>query len=56
MLKKDKEYRLGALRDFDDIKTHAFFAAINWIELDARRYPPPYNPNVVRRKFYVLVS
>jgi len=46
LLQKEKERRLGANADFFDIKSHAFFADINWKELDARRIKPPYNPNV----------
>lgn len=46
LLKKETEYRLGALRDFDDIKYHAFFSTIKWADLDERLISPPYNPNV----------
>ncbi|KAJ8306134.1 hypothetical protein KUTeg_016679, partial [Tegillarca granosa] len=46
LLQKDKEQRLGARKDFMDIKIHPFFADINWNDLDNKKIPPPYNPNV----------
>lgn len=46
MLQKDKSVRLGVKNDFVDIKSHPFFAPINWRLLDERRVRPPYNPNV----------
>lgn len=48
LLQKEKEKRLGAKRDFEEIKHHDFFADINWNDLDSKKIPPPYNPNVVR--------
>lgn len=46
LLQKEKERRLGAQQDFVEIKTHAFFASINWDDLYHKRIQPPYNPNV----------
>lgn len=46
LLQKDKSKRLGTKRDVEEIKTHDFFRAINWTELEAKQTPPPYNPNV----------
>ncbi|XP_064625449.1 serine/threonine-protein kinase Sgk1-like [Lineus longissimus] len=46
LLQKEKEYRLGAAHDFDDIRGHVFFSSINWTDLDTRKIQPPYNPNV----------
>lgn len=46
LLQKDKSKRLGAERDVEDIKHHDFFRVINWIDLEAKEVPPPYNPNV----------
>ncbi|PVD23395.1 hypothetical protein C0Q70_16664 [Pomacea canaliculata] len=46
LLQKEKEKRLGAKRDFEEIKHHDFFADINWNDLDSKKIPPPYNPNV----------
>lgn len=47
LLQKEKEQRLGAKKDFSELKSHGFFADINWVELDAKKIEPPYNPNVV---------
>ena len=47
LLQKEKENRLGAKRDFQEIRNHSFFAEINWDDLDAKKINPPYNPNVV---------
>ena len=49
LLQKEKEQRLGAKKDFQEIKTHTFFADMNWDDLDAKKIEPPYNPNVVCR-------
>lgn len=46
LLQKEKEQRLGAKKDFQEIKTHTFFADISWQDLDAKKIDPPYNPNV----------
>ncbi|XP_072355818.1 serine/threonine-protein kinase Sgk1 isoform X1 [Scyliorhinus torazame] len=46
LLQKDRTKRLGAKEDFVDIKTHIFFSTINWIDLNAKRLTPPFNPNV----------
>lgn len=46
LLQKEKAVRLGVQNDFQDIKTHPFFAAINWTHLDEKKIKPPYNPNV----------
>ncbi|KAK3596784.1 hypothetical protein CHS0354_038786, partial [Potamilus streckersoni] len=46
LLQKEKEKRLGAKKDFCEIKAHDFFADICWEDLDAKKLVPPYNPNV----------
>ncbi|GIY32966.1 hypothetical protein CDAR_435461 [Caerostris darwini] len=46
LLQKDKNKRLGAVHDVEDIKKHDFFKVINWIDLEAKAILPPYNPNV----------
>ncbi|CAC5368534.1 SGK3 [Mytilus coruscus] len=46
LLQKEKEQRLGAKKDFHEIKTHSFFSDINWDDLDKKKIHPPYNPNV----------
>ena len=59
LLQKEKHLRLGVANDFQDIKSHPFFAPINWNHLDERKIKPPYNPNVVSRCgvfFYILVT
>jgi len=48
LLQKEKEQRLGAKKDFSEVKAHNFFSDINWTDLDAKKIDPPYNPNVVR--------
>ncbi|XP_053393801.1 serine/threonine-protein kinase Sgk3-like isoform X2 [Mercenaria mercenaria] len=50
LLQKEKEQRLGAKKDFQEIKMHSFFSDINWQDLDAKKIDPPYNPNVVGTK------
>lgn len=46
-LQKNPDFRLGSgERDFLDIKEQSFFSSIHWDDLEARRLPPPYNPNV----------
>ena len=49
LLQKQNHLRLGVANDFQDIKSHPFFAPINWTHLDERKIKPPYNPNVVSR-------
>jgi len=46
LLQKDKNKRLGAVLDVEEIKTHDFFRSINWNDLEAKAISPPYNPNV----------
>ncbi|KAI9009529.1 kinase-like domain-containing protein [Gaertneriomyces semiglobifer] len=45
LLNRDPLKRLGA-NGADEIKRHAFFADLNWARLLARKYPPPFRPNV----------
>ncbi|TPX69348.1 hypothetical protein SpCBS45565_g02581 [Spizellomyces sp. 'palustris'] len=45
LLNRDPAKRLGA-NGADEIKRHPFFADINWSRLLARKYPPPFRPNV----------
>ncbi|XP_069477236.1 serine/threonine-protein kinase Sgk3 [Ambystoma mexicanum] len=47
LLEKDRKKRLGANEDFHDIQSHPFFATINWSDLEQKKIPPPFNPNVV---------
>jgi len=46
LLQKEKNKRLGAERDVEDVKVHEFFKVINWNDLETKKIPPPYNPNV----------
>jgi len=46
LLHKDKSKRLGAKRDFDEIKDHAFFMPIEWDKLLRRELKPPFIPRV----------
>ena len=45
MLDRDANSRLGA-RGAEEIKSHPFFSDINWQKLMARKYNPPFRPNV----------
>lgn len=47
LLQKDKEKRLGAKSDYEEIRSHAFFGTIDWERLEARKIKPPFVPNVV---------
>jgi len=46
MLAKNKEERLGSVKDFEEIRSHEFFASINWTLLDQRKIDPPFIPNI----------
>lgn len=46
LLQKNKESRLGAQNDFDDIRNHEFFKPINWCLLNQRAIPPPFVPDL----------
>uniref|UniRef100_A0A667XHU5 Serine/threonine-protein kinase Sgk1 n=1 Tax=Myripristis murdjan TaxID=586833 RepID=A0A667XHU5_9TELE len=46
LLEKDGTHRLGSRDDFNEIKAHAFFASINWDDLEQKKIPPPFTPNV----------
>jgi len=46
LLTRDPKKRLGAGKeDADPIKTHSFFANINWPNLDKKQIKPPFAPN-----------
>jgi serine/threonine protein kinase len=46
LLQKDRSIRLGAKRDFAEVKEHAFFYAIDWAALLRREIKPPFVPRV----------
>ncbi|ORX86935.1 kinase-like protein [Basidiobolus meristosporus CBS 931.73] len=45
LLERDPAKRLGN-KGADEIKSHPFFAEIDWAKLLAKRYQPPFKPNV----------
>lgn len=46
LLNRDPTKRLGSKDDVEDIKTHAFFATLNWDKLMKKEIDPPYKPKV----------
>ena len=47
LLTKDPLKRLGGgPNDVEDVKSHQFFASINWSDLEKKRIVPPYKPQV----------
>ena len=47
LLTKDPMKRLGGgPNDVEDVKSHQFFASINWSDLEKKRIVPPYKPQV----------
>ncbi|TSK98481.1 Serine/threonine-protein kinase Sgk1 [Bagarius yarrelli] len=46
LLEKDNTRRLGYKDDFNEVKSHVFFAFINWDDLVEKKIPPPFNPSV----------
>lgn len=47
MLEKERKKRLGAKKDFVEIRDHPFFMSIDWEKLVRREITPPYNPKLV---------
>jgi len=48
LLIKDPLQRLGGgPEDAQAVKSHAFFASINWTDLEKKRLTPPFKPQVV---------
>jgi len=47
LLQRDPDKRLGGgPGSGDEVKNHRFFQNIDWAQLDARGYQPPFKPNV----------
>lgn len=46
MLAKNKDERIGSVKDFEEIKSHEFFLSINWTLLEQRKIDPPFIPNL----------
>jgi RAC serine/threonine-protein kinase len=45
LLQKDPEVRLGgSKRDVEEVKSHAFFGGINWLDLADKKIKPPFRP------------
>jgi len=47
LLARNPQHRLGAYQDAAEIKSHPFFANINWEALANKQSPPPFKPNVI---------
>ena len=47
LLQKERERRLGARKDAEEVKAHPFFSNIDWSKLESRELQPPFNPQVV---------
>lgn len=46
LLNRNPKHRLGATRDAEELKEHAFFKSIDWLALSLRQIPPPFKPYV----------
>ncbi|TFK76139.1 kinase-like protein [Pluteus cervinus] len=46
LLNRNPKHRLGANRDAEELKEHAFFKAIDWKALALKQVTPPFKPNV----------
>ncbi|KAH7105621.1 Pkinase-domain-containing protein [Auriculariales sp. MPI-PUGE-AT-0066] len=46
LLNRNPKHRLGAIRDADELKEHAFFSGIDWKALALKQVPPPFKPDV----------
>ncbi|GAA5894298.1 uncharacterized protein JCM6883_003778 [Sporobolomyces salmoneus] len=46
LLNRNPKHRLGATRDAEELKEHAFFKNIDWELLAQRAVPPPFKPYV----------
>lgn len=40
----------------NEVKSHVFFASINWDDLVQKRIPPPFNPSVVNVFMHIFIS
>lgn len=40
----------------NEVKSHVFFASINWDDLVQKRIPPPFNPSVVNVFINIFIS
>ncbi|KAG8924212.1 hypothetical protein FRC01_011801 [Tulasnella sp. 417] len=46
LLNRNPRHRLGAQRDAEELKEHAFFKSIDWQALALKQVTPPFKPNV----------
>ncbi|KAL4075799.1 kinase-like domain-containing protein [Scleroderma citrinum] len=46
LLNRNPKHRLGAERDAEELKEHAFFASIDWKALSMKQVTPPFKPAV----------
>ncbi|XP_041435520.1 protein kinase C theta type-like [Xenopus laevis] len=44
LLEKDPQKRLGV---YGSVRHHPFYSSINWVELERKRIPPPFQPKAV---------
>ena len=47
LLDRNPTTRLGSVNDATDLKTHVWFAGLDWEKLEARHLQPPFKPQVV---------
>lgn len=46
LLNRNPKHRLGAQRDTEELKEHAFFGPIDWHKLALKQVEPPFKPSV----------
>lgn len=46
MLNKNRKERMGARKDFEEVRNHLFFVSIDWEKLLRREIKPPFVPKV----------
>ena len=55
LLTRDPNRRLGSGKgDAEEIKAHPFFKDVDWDAVLNKQYPPPYFPQIVSIKFFVI--
>ncbi|CAI2361166.1 unnamed protein product [Moneuplotes crassus] len=51
LLTKDFTKRLGCKHGMVEVKSHPFFAEVNWKKLEMKKIPPPYKPSMREMNF-----
>lgn len=46
LLNRNPKHRLGAINDAEELKQHAFFADVDWVELGKKNVVPPFKPRL----------